>query len=53
LGSRDKGRGALIQNNGTDFIKLDECTGRMKQLNIAQDSVELLWSLGVGNITII
>lgn len=42
--------GAPISFNGTDFFHFDECTGLIKQIEIAQDSIIEHYELGLSEI---
>lgn len=44
--------GDYVTYNGTDFLQLDECSGLIKQVDMAQDYITLYYNLGLTEIKI-
>ncbi|KFY09575.1 hypothetical protein V492_05434 [Pseudogymnoascus sp. VKM F-4246] len=45
-------QGDHVTYNGTDFLRVDECTGLIKQVDIAQDYVTFFHNLGLTGINV-
>ncbi|KAH8703604.1 hypothetical protein BGW36DRAFT_423159 [Talaromyces proteolyticus] len=45
-------QGTPVTYNGTDFLILDQCTGLIKEINIAQDLISFFHNLGLTGVTV-
>ena len=45
-------QGAHVTYNGTDFLQLDQCSGLIRQVDMAQDYITLYHNLGLAEIII-
>ena len=44
--------GAAVTYNGTDFLVQDDCTGQIKEVNIAGDSISYFHAMGLDAVTV-
>ncbi|KAH7141515.1 hypothetical protein B0J13DRAFT_623876 [Dactylonectria estremocensis] len=44
--------GSAVTYNGTDFIILDDCTGLIKEVHMAQDFITFFHELGLTSVTV-
>ncbi|VUC30696.1 unnamed protein product [Clonostachys rosea] len=44
--------GAYVTYNGTDFVVLDDCTGQIKEINMAQDFIAFFHELGIKGVMV-
>jgi hypothetical protein len=49
---RTLGPGAYVTYNGTDFVVLDDCTGQIKEINMAQDFIAYFHELGIKGVMV-